>query len=48
MSIILLKPLLDLIEITKSKSSPSNTPTLALTNTITLVITMLILNGGWD
>ena len=44
MSIILLKPLLDLIEITKSKSSPSNT--VVLTNTITLAITLLILNGG--
>jgi hypothetical protein len=48
MSIILLEPLLNLIEITKSKSSEPNTPTLVLTTTITLAITMLILNGGWD
>jgi hypothetical protein len=48
MRIILLRPLLNLIEITKSKSSAPNTPTLILTNTITLAITMLILNGGWD
>ena len=48
MSIILLTPLLNLIEITKSKSSPPNSPTLVLTNTITLAITMLILNGGGD
>ena len=48
MSIIILTPLLNLIEITKSKSSPPNNPTLVLTNTITLAITMLILNGGGD
>jgi len=48
MSIIPLTPLLNLIEITKSKSSPPNSPTLVLTNTITLAITMLILNGGGD
>ncbi|HSA73121.1 MAG TPA: hypothetical protein VLD84_04125 [Nitrososphaeraceae archaeon] len=46
MSIILLVPLLNLIEITKSKSSALNTTTLVLTNTITLAITLLILNGS--
>ena len=48
MSFILLTPLLNLIEITKPKSSLPNSPRLVLTNTITLAITMLILNDGGD
>lgn len=48
MSIILLAPPLNLIDITKSKSNAPITPTLVLTNTITLAITLLILNGSSD
>ena len=48
MSIVLLAPPLNLIDITKSKTSAPNTPTLVLTNTITLAITLLILNGSSD
>lgn len=48
MSIILLTPVLNLIDITKSNSSAPNTPTLLLTNTITLASKLLILNGSSD
>ena len=46
MSIILLTPVLNLIDITKSKSNAQNTLTLVFTNTIALAITLLILNGS--
>ena len=48
MSIILLAPPINLIDISKSKSSAPNTPTLVLTNTITLASKLLILNGSSD
>jgi hypothetical protein len=48
MRIILFTPFLNFIEITKSKSIAPIIPTLVLTNTITLAITLLILNGSSD
>jgi len=46
MSIILLAPPINLIDISKSKSSAPNTLTLVFTNSVTLAITLLILNGS--
>ena len=48
MSIILLTQILNLIEITKSKSSAPNAPTSVLINKIPTAITLLILNGSSD